>query len=109
MIPTLWFFSIVLIGLHLYVFPFFFNLDLYYFHFVGPTIEFNFLVSFLWFEKLSLSSCLEWRSTYPLLEDAGLETWAIDILGWGFSDLGFVCFPAIYFTAEIIVQNAISS
>ncbi|PIM98614.1 putative hydrolase/acyltransferase (alpha/beta hydrolase superfamily) [Handroanthus impetiginosus] len=33
------------------------------------------------------SSCLEWRSAYPLLEDAGLETWAIDILGWGFSDL----------------------
>ncbi|XP_030514702.1 uncharacterized hydrolase YugF isoform X2 [Rhodamnia argentea] len=33
------------------------------------------------------SSCLEWRYTYPLLEDAGLETWAIDILGWGFSDL----------------------
>lgn len=34
------------------------------------------------------SSCLEWRYTYPLLEDAGLETWALDILGWGFSDLG---------------------
>ncbi|KAL2252376.1 UNVERIFIED_CONTAM: hypothetical protein Sindi_0032300 [Sesamum indicum] len=33
------------------------------------------------------SSCLEWRSAYPLLEDAGLEAWAIDILGWGFSDL----------------------
>ncbi|KAL5553640.1 hypothetical protein UlMin_041041 [Ulmus minor] len=33
------------------------------------------------------SSCLEWRYTYPLLEEAGLETWAIDILGWGFSDL----------------------
>ncbi|XP_068654426.1 alpha/beta hydrolase domain-containing protein VTE7 isoform X2 [Aristolochia californica] len=33
------------------------------------------------------SSCLEWRFTYPLLEDAGLETWALDILGWGFSDL----------------------
>lgn len=27
------------------------------------------------------SSCLEWRYTYPLLEDSGLETWAIDILG----------------------------
>lgn len=37
---------------------------------------------------LSCSSCLEWRYTYPLLEGAGLETWAIDILGWGFSDLG---------------------
>ncbi|XP_021756897.1 uncharacterized protein LOC110721970 [Chenopodium quinoa] len=33
------------------------------------------------------SSCLEWRYTYPLLEEAGLESWAIDILGWGFSDL----------------------
>ncbi|KAM7269872.1 hypothetical protein ACFE04_025369 [Oxalis oulophora] len=33
------------------------------------------------------SSCFEWRYTYPLLEEAGLETWAIDILGWGFSDL----------------------
>uniref|UniRef100_A0A2P2IJT6 AB hydrolase-1 domain-containing protein n=1 Tax=Rhizophora mucronata TaxID=61149 RepID=A0A2P2IJT6_RHIMU len=33
------------------------------------------------------SSCLEWRCAYPLLEEAGLETWAVDILGWGFSDL----------------------
>ncbi|XP_023546937.1 uncharacterized protein LOC111805886 isoform X2 [Cucurbita pepo subsp. pepo] len=33
------------------------------------------------------SSCLEWRYTYPLLEEAGFETWAVDILGWGFSDL----------------------
>lgn len=33
------------------------------------------------------SSCLEWRYTLPLLEEAGLETWAMDILGWGFSDL----------------------
>uniref|UniRef100_A0A5B7BNR3 Putative monoacylglycerol lipase ABHD6 n=1 Tax=Davidia involucrata TaxID=16924 RepID=A0A5B7BNR3_DAVIN len=33
------------------------------------------------------SSCLEWRCTYPLLEEAGLEVWAVDILGWGFSDL----------------------
>lgn len=33
------------------------------------------------------SSCLEWRYTFPLLEDAGMETWALDILGWGFSDL----------------------
>ncbi|KAJ0973960.1 hypothetical protein J5N97_015925 [Dioscorea zingiberensis] len=29
----------------------------------------------------------EWRYTYPLLENAGLETWAVDVLGWGFSDL----------------------
>ncbi|XP_075104253.1 alpha/beta hydrolase domain-containing protein VTE7-like isoform X3 [Nicotiana tabacum] len=33
------------------------------------------------------SSCLEWRYTLPMLEEAGLETWAVDILGWGFSDL----------------------
>ncbi|KAJ4974722.1 hypothetical protein NE237_007896 [Protea cynaroides] len=33
------------------------------------------------------SSCLEWRYAYPLLEEAGLETWAVDVLGWGFSDL----------------------
>ncbi|XP_057482106.1 alpha/beta hydrolase domain-containing protein VTE7 isoform X5 [Actinidia eriantha] len=33
------------------------------------------------------SSCLEWRYALPLLEEAGLETWAMDILGWGFSDL----------------------
>ncbi|KAI3933434.1 hypothetical protein MKW92_013920 [Papaver armeniacum] len=33
------------------------------------------------------SSCLEWRYTYPLLEDAGMEAWAVDVLGWGFSDL----------------------
>ncbi|KAL3643873.1 hypothetical protein CASFOL_011805 [Castilleja foliolosa] len=33
------------------------------------------------------SNCLEWRSAYPLLEDGGLEAWAIDILGWGFSNL----------------------
>ncbi|KAF6171393.1 hypothetical protein GIB67_009534 [Kingdonia uniflora] len=33
------------------------------------------------------SSCLEWRCTYPLIEKAGLVTWAVDILGWGFSDL----------------------
>lgn len=33
------------------------------------------------------SSCLEWRFALPLLEEAGLETWAVDVLGWGFSDL----------------------
>ncbi|CAI9296967.1 unnamed protein product [Lactuca saligna] len=33
------------------------------------------------------SSCLEWRYTLPLLEQAGLEAWAIDILGWGFNNL----------------------
>ncbi|TVU38078.1 hypothetical protein EJB05_11428, partial [Eragrostis curvula] len=39
------------------------------------------------FKSISYSSCLEWRYTYPLLEEAGLEAWAVDILGWGFSDL----------------------
>ncbi|XP_010259714.1 PREDICTED: uncharacterized protein LOC104599022 isoform X2 [Nelumbo nucifera] len=33
------------------------------------------------------SSCLEWSNTHPLLEEARLETWTVDILGWGFSDL----------------------
>ncbi|XP_010680707.3 alpha/beta hydrolase domain-containing protein VTE7 [Beta vulgaris subsp. vulgaris] len=33
------------------------------------------------------SSCLEWRCVYPLLEEAGTESWAVDILGWGFSNL----------------------
>ncbi|KAI4321336.1 hypothetical protein MLD38_034732 [Melastoma candidum] len=33
------------------------------------------------------SSCLEWRCAHPLLEEAGLEVWAVDVLGWGFSDL----------------------
>ncbi|KAI3970827.1 hypothetical protein MKX01_024474 [Papaver californicum] len=36
------------------------------------------------------SSCLEWRYIYPLLEEAGMETWAVDILGWGFSDLSIL-------------------
>jgi len=39
---------------------------------------------------LLFSSCLEWRYVLPLLEESGIETWAIDILGWGFSDLGSV-------------------
>ncbi|XP_073301316.1 alpha/beta hydrolase domain-containing protein VTE7-like isoform X3 [Primulina huaijiensis] len=34
-----------------------------------------------------VSSLLEWRYVLPLLEEAGLETWAFDVLGWGFSDL----------------------
>ncbi|XP_057810753.1 alpha/beta hydrolase domain-containing protein VTE7 isoform X2 [Salvia miltiorrhiza] len=33
------------------------------------------------------SSCFEWRYGLPLLEEAGFETWAVDVLGWGFSDL----------------------
>ncbi|RZC58508.1 hypothetical protein C5167_005806 [Papaver somniferum] len=36
------------------------------------------------------SYCLEWRYTYPVLEEAGMETWAVDILGWGFSDLSIL-------------------
>lgn len=44
-------------------------------------------------KDLILSSCLEWRYTYPLLEDAGIEAWAVDILGWGFSNLGRSLFP----------------
>ncbi|KAL5193185.1 2-hydroxy-6-oxo-6-phenylhexa-2,4-dienoate hydrolase [Glycine soja] len=42
------------------------------------------------------SSCLEWRYTYPLLEEAGFETWAVDILGWGFSDLVAIDFAVNY-------------
>ncbi|KAL9260483.1 Alpha/beta hydrolase domain-containing protein [Drosera capensis] len=38
--------------------------------------------------KSSFTPCLEWRFVMPLLEEAGLESWAVDILGWGFSDLG---------------------
>eukprot|EP00271_Cylindrocystis_brebissonii_P008835 TRINITY_DN23344_c0_g1_i1.p1 TRINITY_DN23344_c0_g1~~TRINITY_DN23344_c0_g1_i1.p1 ORF type:complete len:411 (+),score=47.53 TRINITY_DN23344_c0_g1_i1:336-1568(+) len=34
------------------------------------------------------SSCLEWRRLYPLLEEEGIEAWALDILGWGFTDAG---------------------
>uniref|UniRef100_A0A7C9DIN6 AB hydrolase-1 domain-containing protein n=1 Tax=Opuntia streptacantha TaxID=393608 RepID=A0A7C9DIN6_OPUST len=30
---------------------------------------------------------IEWRYMYPLLEEAGVDAWAIDILGWGFSGL----------------------
>ncbi|GAB2231279.1 hypothetical protein Droror1_Dr00027568 [Drosera rotundifolia] len=36
------------------------------------------------------SSCLEWRFVLPLLEEAGLESWVVDILGWGFSDLATI-------------------
>lgn len=31
-----------------------------------------------------------------MLEEAGLEAWAVDILGWGFSDLGYNSFYVIY-------------
>ncbi|KAH7366232.1 hypothetical protein KP509_18G069200 [Ceratopteris richardii] len=32
------------------------------------------------------SSCLEWRNAYHKLEEANLESWAFDVLGWGFSN-----------------------
>ncbi|CAI7901832.1 unnamed protein product [Closterium sp. NIES-53] len=32
------------------------------------------------------SSCLEWRRVYQRLEEGGAEPWAVDTLGWGFSD-----------------------
>jgi hypothetical protein len=38
------------------------------------------------------SSCLEWRHTYPKLEKEGIECWAVDILGWGFSCTGMSVF-----------------
>ncbi|CAI0390761.1 unnamed protein product [Linum tenue] len=41
------------------------------------------------------SSCLEWRYALPQLEEAGLEAWAVDVLGWGFSDLGLFCISSI--------------
>ena len=31
------------------------------------------------------SSCLEYRRLFPLLERRA-ETWALDLLGWGFTD-----------------------
>lgn len=34
------------------------------------------------------SSCLEWRNAYPKLEEANIESWAFDTLGWGFSYSG---------------------
>jgi hypothetical protein len=56
--------------------------------FFSLVLFYLFPIDFL--QELSYSSCLEWRYVYPLLEDAGVETWAIDILGWGFSDLGIL-------------------
>jgi len=32
------------------------------------------------------SSCLEWRRVVPLLEESSTEAYALDILGWGFTD-----------------------
>lgn len=28
----------------------------------------------------------EWRYAYPLIEAAGVESWAVDLLGWGFTN-----------------------
>ena len=39
-----------------------------------------------------------------MLEDAGLETWAVDILGWGFSDLGML-YLVIAFSQFFIFQK----
>ena len=33
-------------------------------------------------------SCLEFRMLLPLLEEAGAEAWAVDIVGWGFTEAG---------------------
>jgi hypothetical protein len=41
------------------------------------------------------SSCLEWRHTYPKLEKEGIECWAMDILGWGFSCTGLFVYSRI--------------
>lgn len=36
------------------------------------------------------ASCLEFRLLMPLLETAGLQAWAIDVVGWGFTNCGIV-------------------
>lgn len=33
------------------------------------------------------SSCLEFRRLCPLLEEAGFQPWAVDMLGWGFTEM----------------------
>uniref|UniRef100_A0A7S0E2Z4 AB hydrolase-1 domain-containing protein n=1 Tax=Hanusia phi TaxID=3032 RepID=A0A7S0E2Z4_9CRYP len=32
------------------------------------------------------SSCLEWRRLLPKLEELGIESYAVDVLGWGFTE-----------------------
>merc|ERR1719163_316437 len=32
------------------------------------------------------SSCLEWRRLMPQLEQRNVQAWALDVLGWGFTD-----------------------
>ena len=34
------------------------------------------------------ASCLEFRMLIPLLEAAGTEAWAVDVVGWGFTEAG---------------------
>ena len=40
------------------------------------------------------SSCLEFRRVLPLLEQANIESYAIDILGWGFIERRAAMFGA---------------
>lgn len=56
---------------------------------------------------LLFSSCLEWRYGYPLLEESGFETWAVDILGWGFCDLGLFYYSAycIFFLYLLLCED----
>ncbi|KAL0544375.1 hypothetical protein IC582_019489 [Cucumis melo] len=51
-----------------------------------------------------MNFCLEWRYTYPLLEEAGLETWVVDVLGRGFSDL-----DQIGLTAEEVISKIMAN
>ncbi|KAI3825184.1 hypothetical protein L1987_06660 [Smallanthus sonchifolius] len=52
------------------------------------------------------------RYTLPRLEQAGYETWAIDILGWGFSDLAisfeytFFCSHANPWNLDVYISNS---
>ena len=32
------------------------------------------------------SNCLEWRAIQPLLKNHGFQSYAFDILGWGFTE-----------------------
>lgn len=39
------------------------------------------------------SSLLEFRTLLPLLDAAGVPAWAVDLVGWGFTDAGFHANP----------------
>ncbi|CAN1314090.1 Uncharacterized hydrolase YugF [Linum perenne] len=52
------------------------------------------------------SSCLEWRYTFPQLEAAGLEAWAVDVLGWGFSDLEMNYLALCYQVEKLVLIDA---